>query len=74
VTCNTNGLRVVPGTDGTPFFQTQPIPWHGGDGNADGAFNAVGVAPDEFAEDTRFPRIVPTIIPNTAGLSAGTGG
>jgi len=65
---------VVPGSDATPFFQTQPIPWHGGDERVDGAFNAIGVAPDEFAEDTRFPRIAPTIIPNTAGLADGTNG
>jgi acyl-homoserine-lactone acylase len=65
---------VVPGSDATPFFQTQPVPWHGGDGRVDGVFNAIGVAPDEFAEDTRFPRIAPTIIPNTAGLADGTDG
>ncbi len=65
---------VVPGTDGVPVFQTQPIPWHGGDGNIDGAFNAVGVVTDAFAEDTRFPRIAPEVIDQTAGLSDGTNG
>ncbi|MDK9559034.1 penicillin acylase family protein [Marinobacter sp. M216] len=60
---------VVPGSGGIPSFQTDPIPWHGGDGNIDGAFNAIGVVTDAFAEDTRFPRIAPTTIPNTAGLS-----
>ncbi|TKV64566.1 penicillin acylase family protein [Marinobacter panjinensis] len=65
---------VVPGTGGMPVFQTQPIPWHGGDGGIDGAFNAVGVATDEFAEDTLFPRIAPEVIDNTAGLSDGSGG
>lgn len=65
---------VVPGSGGTPIFQTQPIPWHGGDGNIDGAFNAIGVVLDSFAEDTRFPRIAPSIIPNTAGLSDGSNG
>ncbi|AXS84937.1 penicillin acylase family protein [Marinobacter sp. Arc7-DN-1] len=65
---------VVPGSGETPVFQTQPIPWHGGDGNIDGAFNAIGVVTDSFAEDTRFPRIAPTTIPNTAGLSDGSDG
>ncbi|ERP91591.1 peptidase S45 [Marinobacter sp. ES-1] len=65
---------VVPGTDGVPVTLTQPIPWHGGDGNIDGAFNAIGVVTDPFLEDTRFPRIVPSTISNTAGLSDGTDG
>lgn len=65
---------VAPGSGGTPVFQTQPIPWHGGDGDIDGTFNAVGVAPNEFAEHTRFPRIAPEIIDNTAGLSDRSGG
>lgn len=33
------------------------IPWHGGDGNIDGAFNAIGVVNSVYAEDSRFPRI-----------------
>jgi len=65
---------VVPGTDGVPVFQVQPIPWHGGDGNIEGAFNAIGVIGDDFAEDTRFPRIAPTTIPDTGGLSDGSDG
>ena len=65
---------VVPGSAGMPVFQTQPIPWHGGDGNIDGAFNATGVVTSEFAEDTRFPRIAPEVIDNTAGLSNGSKG
>lgn len=65
---------VVPGTGGVPIFLTQPIPWHGGDGGIDGAFNAIGVVTDPFLEDTRFPRIAPSTIPNTAGLSDGTNG
>lgn len=60
---------VVPGSGGTPVFQTEAIPWHGGDGSIDGAFNAIGVVTDPFLEDTRFPRIAPETIPNTAGLS-----
>lgn len=65
---------VVPGSGGTPVFQSPSIPWHGGDGNIDGAFNAIGVVTSEFAEDTRFPRIAPSVIPNTAGLSDGSDG
>ncbi len=33
------------------------IPWHGGDGNVDGAFNAIGVVDSDVKEDTVFPRI-----------------
>lgn len=33
------------------------IPWHGGDGNVEGAFNAIGVVDNDFAEDTRIPRV-----------------
>ncbi len=65
---------VVPGSGGIPVFQTDPIPWHGGDGGIDGAFNAIGVVSDNFAEDTRFPRLAPSTIPNTAGLSDGSDG
>lgn len=36
---------------------TSRIPWHGGDGNVEGAFNAIGVIDGNFAEDTRIPRI-----------------
>ncbi|WP_111496519.1 penicillin acylase family protein [Marinobacter bohaiensis] len=60
---------VPPG--GTPIFQSPGIPWHGGDGNVDGAFNAIGVVTDEYAEDTRFPRIAPSVVDNTGGLSDG---
>ena len=65
---------VVPGSGGAPVFQTQPIPWHGGDGSIDGAFNAIGVVTDPFLEDTRFPRIALSTIDNTAGLSDGSDG
>lgn len=63
---------VPPG--GTPLFQSQPIPWHGGDGTVDGAFNAIGVVTSGVKEDTVFPRIAPSVIDNTAGLSDGTNG
>lgn len=33
------------------------IPWHGGDGNVEGAFNAIGVVDSDFAVDTRIPRV-----------------
>lgn len=65
---------VVPGSGGTPVFQADEIPWHGGDGNIDGAFNAIGVVKDKVAQDTRFPRIAPETIANTAGLSDGSDG
>jgi len=65
---------VIPGSGDTPIFQMVGIPWHGGDGNIDGAFNAIGVIKDSVAEDTRFPRIAPTTLPNTAGLSDGSDG
>ncbi|MBL1272904.1 MAG: penicillin acylase family protein [Oceanospirillales bacterium] len=65
---------VIPGSGDTPIFQMVGIPWHGGDGNIDGAFNAIGVIKDNVAEDTRFPRIAPTTLPNTAGLSDGSDG
>jgi acyl-homoserine-lactone acylase len=58
---------VPPG--GTPVTQADPIPWHGGDGGIDGAFNAIGVVSSNVDEDTRFPRIAPTTIGDTAGLS-----
>jgi len=57
---------------GTPLFQSDPIPWHGGDGSIDGAFNAVGVVTSSVMEDTLFPRIAPTVLENTAGLSDGS--
>jgi len=65
---------VIPGSGGSPIFQMVGIPWHGGDGNIDGAFNAVGVYTGDVAEDTRIPRIAPTTIPKTAGLSDGSDG
>lgn len=49
---------VPPGSDpNLAEAQTARIPWHGGDGNVDGAFNAIGVVDSVFAEDTRIPRI-----------------
>lgn len=65
---------VAPGSGNSPEVLSNRIPWHGGDGDIDGAFNAVGVVTDPFLEDTRFPRIAPKTVKNTAGLSDGTGG
>jgi acyl-homoserine-lactone acylase len=51
---------IVPGIangGADPVTQSSRIPWHGGDGNVEGAFNAVGVVDSEFAEDTRIPRL-----------------
>ena len=65
---------VAPGASaGSPVALADPIPWHGGDGNLDGAFNAVGVVPSPLAEDTRFPRLAPETRPNTGGLSTAPG-
>ncbi|MEQ5834393.1 penicillin acylase family protein [Marinobacter sp. NFXS9] len=48
---------VPPGGDASGVVTQSPkIPWHGGDGNVDGAFNAVGVVNSDFAEDTIIPR------------------
>ncbi|VVT33057.1 Acyl-homoserine-lactone acylase [Marinobacter salarius] len=62
---------VPPG--GAPTTLGNPFPWHGGDGSIDGAFNAIGVVTSPVAEDTVFPRIAPSVISNTAGLSDQSG-
>ncbi len=43
--------------------------WHGGVGDVEGAFNAISVGINKFAEESRFPRLAPTVIPDTSGLS-----
>jgi acyl-homoserine-lactone acylase len=58
---------------GTPTDLGASFPWHGGDGSVDGAFNAIGVVQDNFWEDTRFPRVSPAVLDNTAGLSVNAG-
>ena len=64
----------IPGAlGGAPVELGASFPWHGGDGSIDGAFNAIGVVTDEFAEDARFPRVAPTTIPKTGGLSNANG-
>lgn len=45
----------APDNNGLVEYGTK-IPWHGGDGNVDGAFNAIGVVDSEYAEDTVIPR------------------
>ena len=55
---------------GEPVALADPIPWHGGSGSLDGAFNAVGVVTSPVIEDSRFPRLAPTVLPATDGLSA----
>ncbi|WP_165854940.1 penicillin acylase family protein [Marinobacter sp. JSM 1782161] len=48
---------VPPGGDASGVVtQSVRIPWHGGDGNVEGAFNAIGVVDSSFAEDTIIPR------------------
>ncbi|MBW7472484.1 penicillin acylase family protein [Marinobacter sp. F4218] len=69
-------LPGLPGgslSGGTPSDLGNSFPWHGGDGSVDGAFNAIGVVTDNFAQDTRFPRVAPSTIENTAGLSDAPG-
>lgn len=46
---------VPPG--GTPVAQSSRIPWHGGEGDVEGTFNAVAVADTNVKEDTRLPRL-----------------
>jgi acyl-homoserine-lactone acylase len=49
---------VVPGSPpATAMTLSQPIAWHGGDGDIEGTFNALGVANTDFAENTRIPRL-----------------
>ncbi|WP_417539113.1 penicillin acylase family protein [Marinobacter sp.] len=45
------------------------IAWHGGDGNVDGAFNAIGVVNNAYAEDTRIPRVVTPAYVGQVGTS-----
>jgi acyl-homoserine-lactone acylase len=62
---------VPPGGD--PQALGASLPWPGGHGNVDGAFNAIGSVASLVAEDTRIPRLSPQLLPNTAGLSATAG-
>ncbi|GAA3957571.1 penicillin acylase family protein [Allohahella marinimesophila] len=62
---------VPPG--GTAQDLLQSFPWHGGDGGVDGVFNAIGVVDSAVAEDTRFPRVSPPVIDDTAGLAKSPG-
>lgn len=59
--------------NGDPQLLSSPVAWHGGDGNTDGAFNAIGVVRSDVAEDTLFPRVAPSTIPRTGGLSQTNG-
>lgn len=48
---------VPPGGDPSGVVALSPkIPWHGGDAEIDGAFNAIDVADSPYAEDTVIPR------------------
>lgn len=48
--------NVPPGSSAIPTAPKPKIPWHGGDGNVEGTFNAVGVVDSDVKEDTRIPR------------------
>jgi len=58
---------------GTPVTLGPSIPWHGGNGSLDGAFNAISTVDSVVQEDTRLPRINAATIPVTGGLSAAPG-
>lgn len=65
-------LGVPPG--GTAMPAGAAIPWHGGSGSLEGAFNNVSVVTSDVAEDTRFPRVSPTgTLGGTGGLSSTEG-
>lgn len=78
-----SGGVVAGGNPANATTLAQRIPWHGGDGNVEGAFNAIGVVNSVYAEDSRFPRVTtPTYKRNVgtpaesrvaAGLSATNG-
>ena len=52
-----SGGVVAGGNPASAVSLASRIPWHGGDGNVEGAFNAIGVVNSVYAEDSRFPRI-----------------
>lgn len=54
---------------GTPVRLGTEIPWHGGRGGMDGAFNAVETRDMATRQDTLFPRLNPDQVPNTGGLA-----
>jgi len=58
---------VPPG--GTPERLGSELPWHGGRGGTDGAFNAVETRDMPTRQDTLFPRLNPAQVPNTGGLA-----
>ena len=58
---------------GTPMRLGTEIPWHGGRGGIDGAFNAVETRDMATRQDTLFPRRNPDQVPNTGGLAKDQG-
>lgn len=62
---------VPPGEEAIP--QGERIPWHGGRGVYEGAFNAQGVASSSVAQDTRYPRVVPPSTIENTQLSVNPG-
>ncbi|HTN33856.1 MAG TPA: penicillin acylase family protein, partial [Marinobacter sp.] len=52
-----SGGVVAGGNPANATTLSARIPWHGGDGSVDGAFNAIGVVNSAYAEDSRFPRV-----------------
>lgn len=69
-----SGGVVAGGDPANAMTLSGRIPWHGGDGNVEGAFNAVGVANTAYAEDTRYPRVTtPTYKWATSGAIVAAG-
>jgi len=58
---------LAPGGEPVPLADT--LPWHGGLGGLDGAFNAIGVVNSLVQENTLLPRQSPPTLRNTGGLA-----
>jgi len=61
----------IPG--GNAVILADALSWHGGDGNLDGAFNAIGVVNSRVQENTSLPRLSPPTLGGTGGLAKAPG-
>jgi acyl-homoserine-lactone acylase len=75
-----SGGVVAGGDPANAITLSARIPWHGGDGGVEGAFNAVGVVNSAYAEDSRLPRVTTPVYKwgssksrVAAGLSSNSG-
>jgi len=57
----------------TAIVLADALPWHGGDGFWDGAFNAVETVGSDVRQDTILPRVSNPTVQGTNGLSATPG-